>query len=259
MSENTTRKSASLGKALKFGFRATYDSLGYVVGASFASFAASTVVFAAMGLIAANTKAGFAALPLAIPGLLVVWLCAVGIFYYANMVIAHEHPTPIDTIKGIRTLIWPAMALFVVDLLISAVLIGDVVFFGLAFKARGGALLAVLTMVWVYLALMWMMMSLYHLPLLVAQSKMQSRPGGCVILRKSFLLAADNPGFTVGLFAVIIAIAVLCALSAVGMALLFTSTVAFLLTSSLRELFVKYGIVEQEPDVIEDKPWKLLN
>lgn len=254
MSENQSpRGRASLGRALKSGFRAAYESLGYVVGASFATLVITAIVPAMMGLISAHA----AGMLLGLPALPVAWLCAVGVFYYAKKVVYHERPAPADTWEGIRRLLGPAIALFVVDLIISTVLFGDVVFFALAFKAKGGALLAGLTMVCAYLALMWMLMGIYHLPLLVAQLEMESGPGVKVILRKSFLLMADNPGFTVGLFIAIIAFTVLCALSAVGMALLFTGTAAFLLTCSLRELFVKYGIVEQEPEVIEDKPWRL--
>lgn len=251
-------KAASLSKALRNGFRWAYDSMGYVVGSSFATFGITAFVLALMGLASARISqlhamgmlSGLAALP-------VCWLCAVGVTYYAWKAITHQHPIPTDTFEGIRRLLGPALALFVVDLIISTVLIGDVVFFALAFKARGGAVLAALAMVCAYLALMWSLMCVWHLPLLAAQVEMESGPGVRVILRKSFLLTADNPGFTVGLFVVIIAFAALCAISAVGTALVFAGTLAFLLTCSLRELFIKYGIVEEEPEVVEDKPWKL--
>ncbi len=256
--EQSTRGRASLGRALKHGFRAAYDSMGYVVGASFATFAITGVVLALMGLLSAHVKQlhafgmllGLAATP-------VSWLCAVGLSYYAWKTISHQRPTPSDTFKGIRGLFWPAIALFAVDLVISTVLFGDAVFFALAFRAKGGAIAAGLAMVCAYLALMWSLMCVWHLPLLVAQLEMESGPRVWVILRKSFLLTADNPGFTVGLFVVIIAFAVLCVISAFGMALVFAGTLAFLLTCSLRELFIKYGIVEEEPEVVEDRPWRL--
>ena len=244
--------------ALCSGFRAAYDSLGYVVGASFVTFAITVAVLALMGLLSVHAKQ-FRALGvlLGLGTLAAWWLCAVGVTYYAWKTITHQHPTPTDTFEGIRRLLRPAAALFVVDLIISTVLFGDVAFFALAFKARGGAVLAGLTMVCAYLALMWSLMCVWHLPLLAAQLEMESGPSVRVILRKSFLLTADNPGFTVGLFVVIIAFAALCVISAFGTALVFAGTLAFLLTCSLRELFIKYGIVEEEPEVVEDKPWKL--
>jgi hypothetical protein len=255
------RRQASLGKALGRGLRAAYDALGFVVAASFGTFVVGAVVLVMMGLLAAHVRGVRAAgMLLGLAALPAVWLCAVGIFYYAKMALAHEHPALVDTWHGIRRLFWPAIALFVVDSAASAVLVGDVVFFGLAFRARGGVALAAFGVVCAYIGLMWLIMSLYHLPLLVAQLEMESGLRVGVILRKSFLLAADNPGFTVGLFVVIIAFAVICALPAMlGMALVFPGLAAFLLTSSLRELFVKYGVIEEEPETVEDKPWKLEN
>jgi len=257
--EQTPSKPASLNKALKLGFRAAYDSLGYVVAASFAAFLITAIVLTLMGLLSANVKQLHpAGMLLGLPALLAAWLGAVGIFYYAKKAIYHEAPAPADTLEGIRKLAGPAIALFVVDGLVSALLLGDLVFFLLAFRANGGLAFAALGIISAYIALMWFLMSLYHLPLLVAQLTMDSGPKVLVILRKSFLIAADNPGFTVGLFVAIIAFAVLCALPAmIGIALLFPGAAAFVLTCSLRELFIKYGIVEEEPEIVEDKPWKL--
>lgn len=232
--------------------------MGYVVGASFATFGITAIALAATGLVSAHiNQLQVLRILLGLVALAVWWLCAVGVTFYAWKTISHQHPIPIDTLEGIRSLLWPALGLFVVDAIIGAVLLGDVAFFALAFKARGGVVMAGLTMVCAYLALMWSLMCVWHLPLLAAQLEMESGPGVRVILRKSFLLTADNPGFTVVVFVVIIAFAALCAVSAVGMALVFAGTLAFLLTCSLRELFVKYGIVEEEPEVVEDKPWSL--
>ncbi len=257
--QQSIRKPVSLNKALKQGFVAAYDSLGYVVGASFAVFFASALVTTLMALIARTASApGFLGLLFVVPGLLVAWFGAVGVFFYVRKAIFHEHPTVGETWQGIRILLGPAIALFVVDLLISVVVLGDLAFFALAFKANGGMVLAALAIVSAYVSLMWLMMSLYHLPLLIAQLGIESGPRVKVILSKSFLLTADNPGFTAGLFVVIIALAVLCALPALlGIALIFTGAAAFLLTSALRELFIKYDMVEEEPEIVEDKPWRM--
>lgn len=257
--QQTPRKPASLNKALRLGFRATYDSLGYVVAASFATFLTGAIVLTIMGLLSARVKQLHAGeMFLGLVALPVVWLCAVGIFYYARKVVYHEQPAPADTWEGIRRLAVPALALFVVDLLVTTLLLGDLTFFWLAFRSKGTVVFAALGIISAYIALMWLLMSVYHLPLLIAQLEMESGPRVRVIMRKSFLLAADNPGFTVGLFVAIIAFAILCALPAmVGMAVLFPGAAAFLLTFSLRELFIRYGVVEEEPEIVEDKPWKL--
>lgn len=256
--QQTSRQPASLIKALKRGFGSAWDSLGYVVGASLATFLVGAIVLTLMGLLSANVKQLHpAGMLLGLPALLAWWLCEVGIFYYSKKSFYYEHPAPGDTWVGICRLFWPAVKLFVVDAIISTVLVGDVLFFASAFKAKGSFAFAVLGMVSAYVAFMWLLMGLYHLALLVAQLDTESGPRVWVVLRKSFLLAADNPGFTVGLFVAIIAIGALCVFSVLGAVLLLPGVVAFLLTSSLRELYVKYGVIEEEPEIVEDKPWRL--
>lgn len=250
---------ARLGKALGRGFRAAYDSLGYVVAASFGTFLISACLLTLAALAARHMKNPLAML-LILPAMLAAWLCEVGILYFARKSIYDGHAMLSDTWEGIGRLLRPAIALFFADLAITAVLLGDAVFFLLAFKASGGAGLAALGVFFAYLSLLWMMMGLYHLPVLVAQLEMESGPGVKVVLYKSMLLAMGNPGFTLGFFVVIIAFVALCALPALlGMAILFPGAAGFLLTSALREMFIKYGVVEQEPEDVEDKPWKLPN
>lgn len=255
--EKTNLPPARLGKALAKGFRAAYDSLGYVVGASFATFLVTACLLTLGSVAARHIKSPFAML-LIVPALFAAWLGEVGILYFARKIVYEGHATISDTWEGIGRLLRPASALFVTDLIITCVLAGDAVFFMLAFKARGGAGLAALAAFSSYIALAWLIVGLYHLPLLIAQLDMESGPRVKVILYKSLLLAAGNPGFTVGFFVVIIAFTALCVLPAfLGMAIVFPGAVAFLLTCVLRELLIKYGVVEQEPEVVEDKPWKV--
>lgn len=255
--EQTTLPPARLGKALARGFRASYDNLGYVVGASFANFLVCAVLLTIGGFTARQIHSPLGILVL-VPAMLAAWIAQVGMLRFARKVLYEGHATISDTWEGIGRWIGPAIALFFADLVITAVLVGDAAFFLMAFKARGGAGLAALGVLFGYGSLIWLMMAVYHLPMLVAQLEMDSGPGVKVVLRKSLLLAMGNPGFTLGFFVVIIGFTALCALPAMlGMAILFPGAAAFLLTSALRELFIKYGVVEAEPDVIEDKPWRL--
>lgn len=255
--EQTTLPPARLGRALAKGFRAAYDSLGYVVCASFVTFVACALLLTLASFVARHTKSP-AALLLILPALLVAWLAEVGMLYFAKKMIYEGHATISDTWEGIGKLLGPAIALFVTDLAITAVLVGDAVFFFSAFASKGGAILAGFGVFFGYLSLLWLMMALYHLPVLVAQLEMESGPKVLVVLRKSLLLALGNFGFTVGFFVVIIGFTAICVLPALlGMAVLLPAAAAFLLTSALRELFIKYGVVEEPPEVAEDKPWKL--
>lgn len=252
--DKASGRRAQIGRALRRGFRDAYDHLGYVVLVSLVGFAVSGGLFGA-GLSAAKaTRPGlFLGSLHLLPAALAAYLAAVGVFYYANMAVYHEHPSLADTLSGIKRLFLPAVTLFAADVVITSVLAVDTM---VLLSMKGNPILLVLAVVCGYLLIVWLTMLMYHLPLLPAQLRMESGPRTGVILRKSFLLTADNPGFTVGLFLAIIAFAVLCALPALlGAAMFFLGAVAFVLTHALRELFIKYGIVEEEPDVAEDAGW----
>jgi len=256
MSDERTRpRPASLGRALSRGFRAAYDHLGYVVFATFLAFVAVAALFslAARLVKVMGPTWGMTKVILFIPAALAAWLAAVGMAHFANKVAYHEYPVLGDTWSGIRSLLGHAIALFALDLLVMAVLLGDAAFF---FSARGNTVFLALGILSGYILFVWLAMCMYHLPLLPAQAKMESGPRPLVIVRKSFLLAADNPGFTVGLFLAIIALAVVCAVPGfVGMAAFYLGATTFVLTHALRELFIKYGITEDEPEVVEDRGW----
>ena len=255
--EQTTPHPISLFTALRKGFRDAYEHMGYVVFTTFLSFLITSAVFS-LAVLAQRYVSNLAGALLVIPAILAAWFCAVGVFYYANKSVFHEHPTLADTWKGIKTLFAPALALFIVDFIITLVLLGDVIFFLRFLGPKGNSLFVIIGVLCGYLSLMWLMMAMYHLPLLIAQLSMESGPKPLVILRKSYLIMVDNPTFTVGLFLAIIAIAVLCVIPMlIGIAILFLGVAAFLLTHALRELFIKYGMVEEEPDIAEEKPWSL--
>jgi hypothetical protein len=253
--ERIPSRTASLGLALRRGFSAAYDHLGYVVFVTFASFVSASVLTGAAITAASKLgrSGGMAKIVLFLPVVITLWLFAVGVYYYAKKSVYHEYPTFSDTWTGIKTLLGPALKLLILDLAVTVLLLGDTLFF---LSVKGGLVFQIVGVLCGYIALVWMMMAMYHLPLLVAQLGMESGPKPMVVVRKSFLLVADNPGFTVGLFLVIIALAVICAvLGFVGMAVFYLGATAFVLTHALRELFIKYGIVEDEPETVEDKGW----
>jgi hypothetical protein len=254
--QNQPRGRASLGGALRKGFRAAYDNLGYVVFVTFVTFAITAGLGGGAVKIASVTRPGMGGIALFLPAVLAAWMCAVGAFYYANKAVYHEHPALGETWTGIRTLFFPALGLLALDLVVTVLLVGDTVFF---LAAKGSPIFSILGVACGYVALVWLMMAMYHLPLLVAQLGMESGPRPFVVVRKAFLLTVDNAGFTVGLFAAIIALAIVCAVPAlIGTAVFYLGAAAFILTHALRELFVKYGVVEEEPEVVEDKGWPRL-
>lgn len=256
MSDQSTSPRADLRRALARGFRESYDRMGYVLAVSFLWFLAVAVTYTVFSFVIAlrpllpdALKAAFLAV-VALAG----YIWALGVFYYANRVVFRRDPAPMETLTGIRRLFWPGLKLFLADLAVTAVLVADSVFFFVRIEDGFGYLaLAVFSF---YVTLMWLVVSMYHLPLLAAQLEMDSGPGTWVVVKKSLLIAADNPGFTLGLFVVIIALTALAVLPMlIGMAVFFLGVLAFILTHAIREIFTKYGIVEQEPDNVADGGW----
>lgn len=246
-------RGASLRRALAKGFQESYDRLGYVVIATLLWFTAVALTYGAVSLVVTLLPLMPDALKLValVPVVLVAYFGAVGVFYYANRVVFRHDPSPLEALAGIRLLFRPGLKLLLVDGIITAVLVADSLFFFFRIEQGMGYLaLAVLSS---YVTLMWLVVGMYHLPLMVAQLEMESGPRVAVVLKKSLLLAADNPGFTLGLFAVIIAITIAAVLPAMlGMAVFFLGVIAFVLTHAIRELFTKYGLVEPDPENVDD-------
>jgi hypothetical protein len=256
MGEKMKRRPASLIRALRMGFRDAYDHIGYVVLVSLASFAVSAGVSSLAMVPFASLLWRLPLFVAGLPAILAAYLCAVGAYYYVHKAVSHEHPALSDTWLGIRRSLGPAIKLFVVDLGITAMLVGDSVFFAL--MIRRGPIMVVPAVLCFYLTIAWLMMAMYHLPLFMAQERMESGQGPLVILKKSLLLVVDNPGFTVGIFIVIIAITLVCAIPLfIGIAVLHLGVTAFVLAHALRELFIRYDIVEDEPEIVNDRPWSL--
>ncbi len=253
--EEATNRKVSLARALKNGFLSAYDHLGYVVFASLICSAVSLAVYSLMVIVAGSLQ-GASRLIILAPVLLVAYIWAGGVFYYANMAVFEKRPAVIDTLRGARKLVVPAIELFLMDGFITAVLLMSAMFF-VARMGMGSPYLAT-ALLSMYLLLIWLILTIYHLPLLAAQLDMESGPKPLVIMRKSFLLTIDNIGFTVGLFVVIIAIVLLCALPGfIGTLAIFLGVISFVLTHALKELFKKYGIVETEAEPVKDDQWRL--
>ncbi|MCX6345105.1 MAG: hypothetical protein NT018_08520 [Armatimonadetes bacterium] len=253
--EEAADRKISLARALKNGFLSAYDHLGYVVCASLICSALSLAVYG-LTVMSTGFLHGASRLLVFIPALLVAFICAAGVFYYANMAAFEKRPAVIDTLMGARKLLVPAIELFFVDGFITAVLLVSSAFF--VSRMGTGSLYLAAALLSAYLLLIWLIVAMYHLPLLAAQLDMESGPKPLVIMRKSFLLTIDNLCFTVCLFVVIIAIVMLCALPRfIGILAIFLGVISFVLNHALKELFKKYGILQPEAEPVKDEAWRL--
>lgn len=251
---------ASLARALGKGIVDVYDRLGLVVAASFI-WSVAVLIPVTVGLELQRR------IPMRPPWLSIAGAAAAaliggpilaGTFRMAYKAVYRDDPSLLDLFSGFRELLRSSLALVGVSAAAAAILAADsAFFFGIigplgrnwVFFAVGAACL--------YALLAWLMTAMYHLPALAAQRPMGQREGALAAIRKSLLLAAHNPGFTIGLFVVILGFTVLCTASVIGLPLLFAGTVSMVLTRALRELFLRYGIVEEPPEVVEDKGWRI--
>ncbi|MFQ3548945.1 MAG: hypothetical protein SNJ70_04280 [Armatimonadota bacterium] len=260
--ENKTKYSVKIGRVLSNGIRATYENLGYVAAVSFSSFLiAMGLMFFGISLM--KSVPGIPKIFLYIlifASIYIYWLCINGIFYYANRLLFGKMPSVLDTYEGIKILLAASTKLFLTDFSITLVLVGDAYFFLFILGPKMGMFPIIIGVLLGYLSILWLCMFMYHLPLLAAQLDMDSGTSVKVILKKAFLLTADNPVFTLIMFLVIITFTILCVIptALVGVAFLYPSAVAFLLNSALKELFIKYDILQPEIDIIDDK-WTLPN
>jgi len=261
MSEVEARvRPAYLKRALAKGFRAAYDNLGFVVIASvcwFVFLALCLTVYA--GLLHLGFLPRFIQVAFIAPLLFVPWMGAIGIFHYAQSAVFREEPNPLDAMASIRQYLVPGAWLFVFDLVVTLVLLGDAVIMFWIALGSGGLPMASVAFIFIYLTVIWLMSAQLHLPMMVLQARSGNQPRALLIVRESLKIAMQNPVFTLGLLTVIIVFAVVCAAPAgAGSIMLFLGAAAFLLSEAFRELLISYGLAEDDPDnKVEDKPWSL--
>lgn len=256
MNETPTNNRANFFRALKKGFRSAYDHLGYVIFTNLAAFASTSLLIGLASYLIRNIHAYVFGIIVLFLAVIIYSTWALGIFYYANKEVFFEHPAVIDTWNGIKLLFKPAIKLLAVDIVITIILVGDFIFF--VSMCRHSHLLVVLAIIFGYLTIVWLSVLMYHLPVLIAQTKMESGVGVKIVIKKSFLLMLDNIGFTFGFLIVNIIFALLCIIPGlIGIALLYLSSSAFILNCALRELYVKYEIIEDNSEGVAEDSWEL--
>ncbi len=157
-----------------------------------------------------------------------------GLSYLARRVAAEEETHISDFWVGFRRDFVPSLKLGAFTLAVAALFWFNADFYGrlrggLAF---GGTALATL-LVWSGAFLLLMHAHLH--PLLAGGERGLAR-----LLKKSALLALDNPGFTVGITLQAFVLAVICLVTGIGLLLILASLHATLLATGHRELLKKY-------------------
>ncbi|MDO8585907.1 MAG: hypothetical protein Q7T82_02600 [Armatimonadota bacterium] len=246
-----TEYAPRLWKTLKRAAGDVYDNLGLVAAASFIWFVTAALpFFLGLALVKSRALAGVWIAGVLLWSILVTGPVTAGVFQLAANIAKRDSPALSDILAGARRLLLPAWKLAAAQMILSAVALTDVVFFyGMFVPSKNFALL-IFGAIALYALVFWAMMATYQWPLLVEQ-----RPPTFRLIYRSFLFVADNLFFTTIIFFVIICLTILCI--GPGMALLLMGVVAVISTTALRELLRKYGLVEIEPEVVEDHGWHI--
>ncbi|HUV03733.1 MAG TPA: hypothetical protein VMX94_01345 [Armatimonadota bacterium] len=229
-------------KILKKWLLDSYDYLGLVLASSFLWF--SVVV------------GGLAAIKVGVGGSLVLLLVSAALFYIfliapmttgvhvmAKKIVTRDDPSLLDALSGFKDYLKASWALGLAQMFVTLLIVANAWFY----LTRGAFVLKLLGILFVYLLLLWALSAVYHFPLLIEQ-----RPGALKILRRGILLMLDNVAFTGGVFFVIILLTCFCAITLLGLPLLYVGMVSIVQTRALRALFVKYGILEPEREYVPE-------
>lgn len=269
--EQVNLKPARLGRALKKGLRDTWDYLGLVLVAS--AIFTLVALLPAFGTLVETINPTARPWPEIVGSVLAVILLPLvltGIFRMAYKIVYRDDPGITNIASGFGELLLSGWLLALINILVIGVLVVDIAFFfGRIGPLKGSWFGYIIGALSIYALIIWLMMAMYQLPTLVAQRPRGQREGAIAAVKKSFLLVMGNPGFTTELFIAILGTSILCVLSVIGarispvvavfavlsilvMLVLYAGTVSILLTHALRELFIRYGVVEDQPDVVVD-------
>ncbi|HSV72719.1 MAG TPA: hypothetical protein VLH79_03055 [Chthonomonadales bacterium] len=246
------------GRELRRALADAWDALGLVCGVSL-------TVFAVIALPPASAVASQHPL---LVGAAVVWVFLVGgplwfgTCHVAHLIASRDEPNYAALWSAARRHWKQAVALALVQGIISLVLLADIVFF-VTRAFPGAALVAAL---FGYALLFWWMNCLYHWPLLVAaHAGIIARDGGAPprlrsVLKNALVMAVSAPGFTsIFLLATMVTFALLAA-TGVGLAMLGAGLVAIVTTTAGRAQLVRFGALPEPPNTdgpAVDQGWRM--
>lgn len=241
-----TVASTRLGYALRVGLREIWDRLGLVIAISL-----TWTILLALPLTLGRL------LPLAVPvslrNLLVLLTATLtlsaptaGVYYIAHLVCIHDEVSYLDFWHGAKRYFAPATRLGLVAALVFSVFVVNIWFY-LQLRSGGGLLAALACL---YALLFWLMMAVYHFPLLVAQEQglfdepeRQAKRGVFAVLRRAFYLALGDPFTTLGLLAALVLLSIPVFLTLALPPMLWPASLALLTTQATRALLRKYGVL----------------
>ncbi|MCX6374911.1 MAG: hypothetical protein NTU88_02520, partial [Armatimonadetes bacterium] len=235
-------------KTLKKWISTSYEFLGLVIISSFIWFG---IIIGGVGLITrieAHESPVLLFVSLAAFYVLFIAPLTAGVYLLAKKIVTRDDPSVFDIFHGFREFLAPSWSLGFAHVLITLMIAANAWFY----LTRGGIALKAVGVLVLYVLILWGLSAVYHYPVMIEQ-----RPGTFKTLKRGFLLALDNFAFTVGVIFAIILLTCLCAVTLLGMPLIYLGMLSILQTQALRALFVKYELLppEREPEPGGEETW----
>jgi hypothetical protein len=253
---------ARLPLALRDGIRAAWDRLGLVIAVS-VTWTALLFIPLSIGYWLPST------LPVpvryAVILLTAAWIGAAptaGAFAVAQRVAAQREATYADFWREGLQWFWPALRLSLLHQVVLGLIAINLRFYLLLGSLAGkiGCLLCL------YALLFFLMMAVYHWPLLAAQESgifdepgRRAKRGALAVMRRAFFLAMGRPFYSLGLLTVLLLISALLFATLALPALLWIGTMAMLAAAANRALLIQYGVLPAPPqeEPIPDEKFRL--
>ncbi len=232
-------------RAIWQGIKLTWDKLGLILAFSLTGSLAVMLVLACWILFGKLHPAYGTVLGLGV-ALMVIPPLFAGACHVAHLVLVPDELSYADFWRGLSKYYWLSVQLGVIQAIVCIIL-GVNISFYLIWKSPFAVIALVASL---YALILWLMMILYQYPVLIAQEAglfddpdHKAKRGAFAVLRRSLFLTLGSPLYS---FLVLLGAILLTALAVVT-AVLFVSLwgglLCFVLTVTLREVLMKYGIV----------------
>lgn len=247
-------------KALRRATGDAYDRLGLTVASSLLWSVGLLLTLMTMNT-AVRTQSATIVLVVFFVGSVVLGEAWAACVYLAYRIVTRDDPSLLCFVEAWRSLGTKTLWLGIVQAFVTLVITANIALYlqsNLLFMRVFGVVI-------LYLLLLWITAMLYQYPLLVehvfgAYSQEQTKTGWLRrVLRRSLLLTIGNLPFSAGMFAMVAAWALFCAISMIGLALMFTGFASLATVHWTRALLINYGVIPlpPEPEIIPDEQFRL--
>ena len=227
---------------IRRGIRYSYDYLGMVIAAS-----ALWFITGFLPMLVVTSFSKYLQSPAVIGAAIVLTVTAIGpstaaVHGIVVRILQNEDVRVREFFTFFQKFFWRGVALILLNVLILLILASDLVFT----LNSPNRIIQMLSGIWIYFFIFWVLMSNYIFPFLVNQNI-----GVFLTMKRSALLALDNLVVTIFLSLAVMLVAVLSVILAAPVLLLMLGIIAFLQNVGFHELMQKYDDAPSQDTTIE--------